>query len=60
MPTYAYRCPNGHRIEILQGFHDPPLETCPECGKKLKRVVRAVPIIYKGGGFYTNDSKTKP
>lgn len=59
MPTYAYLCADGHRVEIYQNFHDKPLELCPEdgCGMKTRRIIRAVPIIYKGSGFYTTDKK---
>ncbi len=38
MPIYVYQCENGHVFEVYQKFSDPPLETCPECSAKARRV----------------------
>ena len=29
--------------------------TCPVCSGEVQRVYHAVPVIYKGSGFYTTD-----
>lgn len=29
MPTYEYRCPQGHRFEVTQKITDDKLKTCP-------------------------------
>ena len=58
MPTYEYECEDcEHRFDIRQGINDLPLEECPECGGTINRVIHASPVHFKGGGFYTTDSK---
>ena len=60
MPTYQYRCKDcGHDLEIVQSFHDDPLDTCPECQGALKKVYGNVGISFKGSGFYKTDSRGK-
>ena len=34
MPTYEYRCADGHHFERFQQMSDEPLSECPKCGKK--------------------------
>lgn len=58
MPTYEYECQKCHqRIEVVQKFADAPLTTCEHCGGDLKKVFSAVGIVFKGSGFYKNDSR---
>ncbi|HEY1824924.1 MAG TPA: FmdB family zinc ribbon protein [Acidimicrobiales bacterium] len=58
MPTYEYECQQCHeRIEAVQKFTDAPLSTCPLCGGALRKVFSAVGIVFKGSGFYKNDSR---
>ncbi|MCL1817686.1 MAG: hypothetical protein FWG35_02060 [Spirochaetaceae bacterium] len=59
MPTYEYECKScSHKFEILQSMSDPPLTTCPECGKDVRRLIGGgAGIIFKGSGFYVTDSK---
>jgi putative FmdB family regulatory protein len=58
MPTYEYVCKNcGERLEAVQSFHDEALSTCPHCGGDLKKVFGSVGIVFKGSGFYKNDSR---
>ncbi len=59
MPTYDYECKTcGHRFEAFQSFNDEPLKSCPECGKRVRRLIGGgVGIIFKGSGFYVTDSK---
>ncbi len=60
MPVYTYRCEScGIRFEQSQKFSDPPLNRCPECGKKtLRKVYQPVGIVFKGSGFYATDHKS--
>ena len=60
MPVYTYRCENcGVRFDHTAKFSDPPLNRCPECGKKaLKKVYLPVGIVFKGSGFYATDHKS--
>ncbi len=56
MPTYEYRCPNGHVFELFQRFADLPPEECETCGAKpLARVLYPVAVHFKGSGFYSTD-----
>lgn len=59
MPIYEYACTScGERTEAKQGFDDPPLEDCPHCGGKLRKLFSPVGIVFKGSGFYSTDAKT--
>ena len=56
MPRYDYECQNCHHLfEVKQSFSSEPVATCPNCGKDARRVFHAVPIVFKGSGFYVND-----
>ncbi|UTT66513.1 FmdB family transcriptional regulator [Janibacter sp. CX7] len=58
MPTYAYACADcGHAFDIVQSFSDDALTVCPECGGNLRKQFNAVGVVFKGGGFYRNDSR---
>jgi putative FmdB family regulatory protein len=60
MPIYEYACTScGERTEAKQGFDDPPLEKCPHCGGKLRKLYSPVGIVFKGSGFYSTDQKGK-
>jgi len=62
MPTYEYECMHcGHSFEISQKITDKPLDKCPKCGKKVKRLIGSGSgIIFKGSGFYATDYRKKP
>jgi putative FmdB family regulatory protein len=58
MPTYQYRCTEcGEDLEAVQKFSDAPLDTCPTCGGRLRKVFNAVGVVFKGSGFYRTDSR---
>jgi putative FmdB family regulatory protein len=58
MPTYEYECQQCHeRVEAVQKFTDAALTVCPHCGGELRKVFSAVGIVFKGSGFYKNDSR---
>ncbi|MGW3510434.1 FmdB family zinc ribbon protein [Streptomyces sp. NPDC000994] len=58
MPTYQYQCTEcGEGLEAVQKFTDDALTECPGCGGRLKKVFSAVGIVFKGSGFYRNDSR---
>ncbi|MFF5859519.1 FmdB family zinc ribbon protein [Streptomyces sp. NPDC012751] len=58
MPTYQYQCTEcGQGLEAVQKFTDDALTVCPNCGGRLKKVFSAVGIVFKGSGFYRNDSR---
>jgi putative FmdB family regulatory protein len=59
MPLYTYRRADGTTFDIRQKFSDDPLKVDPETGQSVVRLVQAAGIIFKGSGFYVNDSKSK-
>ena len=59
MPTYQYSCTEcGEQLEVVQSFSDPALTECPACQGKLRKVFNSVGIVFKGSGFYRNDSRS--
>jgi putative FmdB family regulatory protein len=59
VPTYQYACTAcGHRFEAVQSFSDASLTDCPECAGRLRKVFSSVGIVFKGSGFYRNDSRS--
>jgi putative FmdB family regulatory protein len=60
VPTYQYVCTEcGHDFEAVQSFSDDALSVCPACGGRLRKVFNSVGIVFKGSGFYRNDSREK-
>ncbi|CAN5681348.1 hypothetical protein BH24ACT15_BH24ACT15_18110 [soil metagenome] len=58
MPTYEYEClPNKHRFEVKQSFTDDSLTECQVCGESVRKVFSAAGIVFKGSGYYVNDSR---
>jgi predicted nucleic acid-binding Zn ribbon protein len=57
MPVYTYRREDGTTFDIKQSFSDDPLKVDPATGQGVTRVVQAAGVIFKGSGFYINDSK---
>ncbi len=56
MPTYEYRCPDGHVFEVFKSMSAPAPEVCPTCGKgPVTVVLHPVAVHFKGSGFYTTD-----
>jgi putative FmdB family regulatory protein len=60
MPNYVYRgidCP--HEFEVYQSFSDDPLTECSDCGQPVRRVFQPTGLVFKGSGWYVNDSRKK-
>ena len=58
MPTYEYSCNDcGERIDVVQSIHDDSLTVCPNCGGTLRKLFGNVGVVFKGSGFYKNDSR---
>ena len=56
LPRYDYECNSCHHVfELRQSFDSEPVATCPECSNRANRKFHAVPIVFKGSGFYVND-----
>lgn len=63
MPNYDYRCQTcGHEFEVFQKMSDDKLTDCPleDCEGPVKRLLgTGGGIIFKGGGFYETDYRSK-
>lgn len=60
MPMYDYRCNNCGQFELQQSIKDEPLTKCPTCEGTVQRLIsKNVGIVFKGSGFYINDSRTE-
>jgi putative FmdB family regulatory protein len=59
MPLYSYRCDVcGVQFDRKQGFDEPILRKCPECGEQsLRKLFTPVGIVFKGKGFYATDHR---
>lgn len=59
MPIYEYKCSNCGLFELQQSIKDNPLTSCPTCNAQVQRLIsKNVGIVFKGSGFYINDSKS--
>jgi predicted nucleic acid-binding Zn ribbon protein len=58
MPVYTYRREDGTTFDFRQKFLDDPLKVDPETGQHVVRVIQPAGVIFKGSGFYVNDSKS--
>lgn len=60
MPTYEYRCPEGHVFDEFQKITDPPVAVCPRCGSHAERQLSAgAGLVFKGSGFYVTDYRSE-
>jgi putative FmdB family regulatory protein len=61
MPTYVYKCDDGHEFEAVQGIKDDVLTECTveecaadgmhECGEPCKRLIAGCTFVLKGSGW---------
>ncbi len=58
LPTYDYQCRAcGTVTEVIHSMLDDGPSVCELCGGALRRVIHPTGIIFKGPGFYRNDSR---
>ena len=58
MPTYAFRCPQGHDFDrFYKTISGAAMElACPECGAMATRQMSGgAGVMFKGSGFYLTD-----
>jgi putative FmdB family regulatory protein len=57
MPTYEFRCPQGHEFEkFYRTIGSAEAQAiCPECQLPAERVMSAAGFAFKGSGFYLTD-----
>lgn len=59
MPTYEYRCPQGHHFEVFQRITEKPEAACPQCGEPGQRQISGgAGFLFKGDGFYATDYRS--
>jgi len=60
MPTYEYRCEKcNHEFEAFQTISEPPVEKCPVCSGKVRRIISGgAGFLFKGSGFYITDYRS--
>ncbi len=55
MPIYEYRCEHCGDFEEMQRITDPPLDRCPKCKRKVRRLISNTSFQLKGTGWYVTD-----
>jgi putative FmdB family regulatory protein len=56
MPLYEYLCEScGRKVEALESFSGKRLSVCDRCGGRLKRLISAPAVQFKGSGWYVSD-----
>lgn len=57
MPIYEYKCQScDAELEVFVRSKTEP-DSCPECDGQLSRKISRAGVIFKGSGFYVNDSR---
>jgi putative FmdB family regulatory protein len=60
VPTYDYQCRScGSVTEVIHSMLEEGPSVCERCGGELRRVLYPTGIIFKGSGFYRNDSRSE-
>jgi putative FmdB family regulatory protein len=58
MPIYEYECLTcGTIFEKRQSFSEPAKADCPNGHSETRRLISSPAIVFKGSGFYINDSR---
>jgi putative FmdB family regulatory protein len=58
VPIYDYRCDAcGHAFSVVRSYSDGPVEKCPNCGKRPRKLLVAPAVVFKGSGWYKTDSR---
>jgi putative FmdB family regulatory protein len=56
MPLYEYECfVCHHRFERIQKATADPVQTCPDCGGAVRRLLGVPALQFKGSGWYVTD-----
>jgi putative FmdB family regulatory protein len=60
MPIYEYRCTAcGKDFEKMQKITDSPLQDCPFCQGKVRKLISNTSFHLKGTGWYVTDYAKK-
>ena len=55
MPIYEYKCPECGVFELTQRITEDPLEECPTCQGKVRKLISNTSFQLKGTGWYITD-----
>jgi putative FmdB family regulatory protein len=55
MPIYEYRCEKCGDFEHTQRITEAPLQRCPACRRKVRRLISTTSFQLKGSGWYITD-----
>ena len=59
MPIYEYKCKKcGKVFEVIQKFSDEPVAECQYCKGPVRKIFSVPAVVFKGSGFYVNDSRS--
>jgi len=59
MPVYEYSCPKCGEFEVTQRITDDALKRCPQCRRKVKKLISLSAFHLKGTGWYATDYARK-
>ncbi len=59
MPIYEYHCQKCGHFEVTQKITDNPLNRCPTCKGKVKKLISHTSFQLKGSGWYVTDYARK-
>ena len=58
MPVYDYGCTScGRSVEVLHGVHATGPEVCEVCGGRMRKLVSAPAVVFKGSGWAKKDAR---
>ena len=59
MPIYEYECRKcGHNFDLIHSYKDESEKPCESCQSlDTFKVIHAPGMVFKGEGFYVNDTK---
>ena len=58
VPIYDYHCDAcGHSFSAVRSYSDGPVEVCPSCGKRPRKLLVVPAVVFKGSGWYKTDSR---
>jgi putative FmdB family regulatory protein len=59
MPIYEYQCQKCGTFEVTQRITEKPLNKCPTCKAKVKKLISNTSFQLKGTGWYVTDYARK-
>ena len=58
VPIYDYHCDAcGHSFSAVRSYSDGPVDVCPNCGKRPRKLLVVPAVVFKGSGWYKTDSR---